>query len=76
MVISESRPPSRRGKKQRQEPCFEQHAVGLIAGKILGRADEGEKADKTDQQHGSRPQVYGQQQRGGEAGPTDPHDHV
>ena len=46
MVISQSRPPSRRGKKQRQEPCFEQHAVGLITGKILGRADEGEKADK------------------------------
>jgi hypothetical protein len=55
MVIPQARAQAWRGEEQGQKSHFEQHAVGLVACKILGRADEGEKTDKTNQEHGARP---------------------
>src|SRR6266849_7017070 len=45
-VCCESGTKSRRRKKEGDEAGFEEHAVGLIARKVGGGADEGEKADE------------------------------
>jgi hypothetical protein len=37
------------GKEEREETCFEEHAVGLVAGEVLRGADEGEEATETDE---------------------------
>ena len=46
MSRAQAGPESGRREKQRDEAGFEQHAVRLIAGKILRRADEGKKANE------------------------------
>ena len=67
---------SRRREKQRDESRLQQHAVGLIAGKILRGAHERKKAHEADEQRGARPDVEDQQQRSDHPDPADCAQHV
>src|SRR5690349_15117178 len=60
-VGSEARTKSGRGQKKGDEAGFEKHAVGLVAGEIGCGGDEGEKAEKTNQEHGARKNVDGEE---------------
>ena len=48
----------------------------MIAGKIRGGADKGEKADETDKEHAAGKDVDGEKYGSDEAGPADKHEHV
>ena len=67
---------SRWREEQRNESCLQQHAVGLIAGKILRGAHEGKKAHETDEQRGARPDIEEDQQRRNHPDPADCIEHV
>ena len=60
-------------EKEREKACFEEHAVGLIAGEVLRGADEGEEAAKAEEQHGAWPDVCEEKQGGDEADPAEGH---
>ena len=59
----EAGPKSRGREEQRDESRLQQHAVGLIAGKILRRGHERKEADEANQQIRARPDVENDQQR-------------
>ena len=65
-----------RSEEQRDESCLQQHAVGLIAGKILRRGHERQKAHQADKQHAARPDIRHQQHGSNDADPADRHQHV
>ena len=56
--ISPARAPSGGRKKQADEARFEQHAVGLVAGKILRGGDEGKKRNQADRPACPRGQMF------------------
>ena len=64
--------PARR-KKQRDESRLQQHAVGLIAGEILRRGDEGKKTDKADGKAEPRPDIQERNQRCDDPDPDHQH---
>ncbi len=54
---AEARTKSRGSEEERKKAGFEKHAVGLVAGKIGGGADEGEETDKAEQEHAARENI-------------------
>src|SRR6266851_1912728 len=66
----------RRREKERDKAGFEEHAVGLVAGKIGCGTDEGDKANETKEQHAAGKNVDGEKDRSDEAGPANDHQHM
>src|ERR1700719_244418 len=67
---SEARAKSWRREKEGDKAGFEEHAVGLVAGKIRGGADEREEADQTDDEHGPGEEADVEKDGGKETDPT------
>ncbi len=60
---AKARSHSRGRKKKTQKTRGHQHAVGLVGGKVLRRADEGKENHQTNCDHAARPHVQHQEQR-------------
>ena len=63
-------------EEQGDEAGFQQHAVRLVAGKILRRRDEGEKANQADGQRAARPQIQDDSHGSEQAEPAEQHQGV
>ena len=61
----------RRGRRRGRGSRLEQHAIGLVAGEVLGGGDKGEEAQKAEQERGARPEVEDDEGGGEEAGPAE-----
>src|SRR5579859_4348465 len=74
MIITKTRAPTGRREKQAEKSCREQHAVRLIARKILGGGDKGKIRDKANGRHAARPDIEHQKYGRGQTGPAQKHE--
>ncbi len=60
-----------RGEKEGEEAGFEEHAIGLVAGEVLGGGDDREEAEEAEEERGAGPQVENDEGGSGHADPAE-----